>query len=1192
MTWNAGRRSVRSKVSLFSLLLALTPPAVSAAPLGEMLVDLERSYYTLGSSPTFLGTVGGKAIFGVREEANAYVWITDGTPEGTQPLPIGSRNQIDTPQLVALGTAGSHFFLLERESGLGGGTILAIDAQGTVTPVLEADETWEFYYLDSPATFRVVGRKLALALSRQFLQQSDLAFIDGDTLALEFALTLTTGAVQLLGSIGNELVFSRDDYEASTSTLGRSGGTAATTSEYATLPGFPDGDRAVSAEGLVLFAVQGSAPSGVEAWATDLTAPGTVAVTALVDPAARIGQFHAASNRAYFVVEDASFGQELFVSDGRPSGTRAITSFGFHQPFGSVDATMVVSEQRAYFLASDGVGPLQLWLAGDRPETTRSLVENVQFDSSGNWIAAAGGSVFVATSDELGLPHLVASDGTAAGTHEVETGCSYPPCGLYPRPLASTGSTFYFSGESEASIQPTLYATRPPFHLATPLFSALKEGPILESSTDRSAAIVGEKVYFSAGQYVGGYSVGEEPWVTAGTPATTMMIQRLEALESSLRPRRFRTTGGALAFSTDDGHPSLAWRRSTLGAEVEQVPGEYEICFYESDIFPLTGRFLFRDCNDEFWSFAASGGPATRLTDFGYGSDPLQAANSQIVGALRWNGSAYEAWRVGDPALGATLAQTLPPLEGVGELVVAGETFIILQDFYLEDRLFGLGSDLTRFDPITPEFDEVDNYIGSAELGRGFFGAYPYGEEERVWTTDGTAAGTRALFPAAGWALPLDAVRSTSDWFVLANVYSDGLNEQQVWRTDGTTAGSSLLSALAVEDGAEGSRIATIPGWVLFTHRQPEISPELWSVPTDGGSTTELLAPGVTLRGASPALSVVSDRLFFTACDTDHGCELWVSEGTPETTRLFQDIRPGAASSNPDQFIAVGNELVFTADDGLHGEEPWHVVVDGGASCHAGHGALCLDDGRFLVRAAWKAPIATIGDAVELPLTPDTGAFWFFDPDNIELIVKAIDGGGTNGHEWIFYGALSNVEYSLDVTDSLTGEARRYFNPAGRFASAGDILAFPSDESSAEHSAVTIAGGWAAAASERRSTREFSGSSGTCGASENRFCILAGRFAVEATWRDFQGRTGTARAGSLTDDTGYFWFFDEANIEIVLKAIDGSAYNNRFWIYYGALSNVEYTIRVTDTVTNAVREYRNALGTFASYGDISAFPAD
>lgn len=111
-----------------------------------------------------------------------------------------------------------------------------------------------------------------------------------------------------------------------------------------------------------------------------------------------------------------------------------------------------------------------------------------------------------------------------------------------------------------------------------------------------------------------------------------------------------------------------------------------------------------------------------------------------------------------------------------------------------------------------------------------------------------------------------------------------------------------------------------------------------------------------------------------------------------------------------------------------------------------------------------------------------------------------------------------------------------------------------------------------------------------CVASSSVLCLNAGRFRVEASWRDFAGNTGTGHAVSLTSDTGYFWFFTASNVELVVKALDGRAVNQRFWIFYGALSNVEYTLTVTDTATGAVKTYSNPSGQFGSVGDTSAFP--
>jgi len=77
-----------------------------------------------------------------------------------------------------------------------------------------------------------------------------------------------------------------------------------------------------------------------------------------------------------------------------------------------------------------------------------------------------------------------------------------------------------------------------------------------------------------------------------------------------------------------------------------------------------------------------------------------------------------------------------------------------------------------------------------------------------------------------------------------------------------------------------------------------------------------------------------------------------------------------------------------------------------------------------------------------VPLTGDTGYFWFFDDANVELVLKVLDGRGVNHHFWVFYGALSNVEYEITVTDTSTGEVRTYSNPAGEFGSVGDTEAF------------------------------------------------------------------------------------------------------------------------------------------------------
>ena len=75
----------------------------------------------------------------------------------------------------------------------------------------------------------------------------------------------------------------------------------------------------------------------------------------------------------------------------------------------------------------------------------------------------------------------------------------------------------------------------------------------------------------------------------------------------------------------------------------------------------------------------------------------------------------------------------------------------------------------------------------------------------------------------------------------------------------------------------------------------------------------------------------------------------------------------------------------------------------------------------------------------------------------------------------------------------------------------------------------------------------------------------------------------------MTSDTGHFWFFTDTNVELVVKVLDGRAINNHFWVFYGALSNVQYVITVLDTQTQTSRTYTNPQGTLASVADTAAF---
>jgi hypothetical protein len=272
-------------------------------------------------------------------------------------------------------------------------------------------------------------------------------------------------------------------------------------------------------------------------------------------------------------------------------------------------------------------------------------------------------------------------------------------------------------------------------------------------------------------------------------------------------------------------------------------------------------------------------------------------------------------------------------------------------------------------------------------------------------------------------------------------------------------------------------------------------------------------------------------------------------------------------------------------------------------------GDLCLGGGRFALSLAWSDPRRGLrGFGQGVPLTEESGYFWFFASDNVEVVVKILDGSSVNGHFWLFYGSLTDLGFELLVVDTETGERRSFVNPPGTMASHADTTALPAGlfAAGAELHALTsfalVRDAFPAGAPRRPSAPQRpsprsapASAAGPCSPPElpvvprPGLCLSGRRFEVEATWRDFDGNQGAAEGVHLGDDTGYFWFFAPDNVELVLKLLDGRTVNGRFWVFYGALSSVEYELTVRHVLGEATRTYRNEPGTLASVGDVEAF---
>ncbi len=99
-----------------------------------------------------------------------------------------------------------------------------------------------------------------------------------------------------------------------------------------------------------------------------------------------------------------------------------------------------------------------------------------------------------------------------------------------------------------------------------------------------------------------------------------------------------------------------------------------------------------------------------------------------------------------------------------------------------------------------------------------------------------------------------------------------------------------------------------------------------------------------------------------------------------------------------------------------------------------------------------------------------------------------------------------------------------------------------------------------------------------------------GRFEAEAMWWTADGRFGFGDPYPLTEDSGAFTFFDPANVELLVKVLDGCAISQRYWVFVAGLTDVGVTVTVTDTETGEQQIYNSTLGVpFAPILDTDAF---
>lgn len=214
--------------------------------------------------------------------------------------------------------------------------------------------------------------------------------------------------------------------------------------------------------------------------------------------------------------------------------------------------------------------------------------------------------------------------------------------------------------------------------------------------------------------------------------------------------------------------------------------------------------------------------------------------------------------------------------------------------------------------------------------------------------------------------------------------------------------------------------------------------------PPNGGSCTSMMGGGMYYDVWS--VPAAPGDKFNVAFAGPSGCYLALADDDSSSMPMMaQTVTAPGSGSLAGMFI--GGMMGFTVPASfIHGSMQIWVgrgpgqnqymlgamkAVGASATCTPSARAMCLDGGRFQVSADWTKPSGENGHGNAVPLTSDTGYFWFFDRSNVEMIVKVLDGCGLNAHHWVFSGGLTNVAVTLSVRDTRTGAQQTYQNPQG-----------------------------------------------------------------------------------------------------------------------------------------------------------------
>lgn len=505
--------------------------------------------------------------------------------------------------------------------------------------------------------------------------------------------------------------------------------------------------------------------------------------------------------------------------------------------------------------------------------------------------------------------------------------------------------------------------------------------------------------------------VDDQLWSSDGTVQGTVM--RLEPTGFLSEVELVEATPQRLWLRVrEEGFASELWlleSGTTAPFRVVDLNPGFESGFSSGEAAALPdGRVVFAGSDGvlgrELYISDGTAAGTTLLRDIAPGpvsSDPrwLASVGDRVVFAAPTPGPELELWATdGTPAGTQQIAGLAPgDATGVESIVECGGDVVliarpgILAELWTTDGTAGgtrLLSDLTPTLSTRSSFPEDLLRLGSQVL----FSAERQDIGRELWATDGTTAGTRLvrdLVPGVGSSKAEPVVALGERALVRAMEASFSFPDR-LWATDGTTAGTVLLvGPQTVPDLERVGLPVRIGPWAVFPVGRFAGPPLLMRTDGTPAGTVQIqtLSSSFSLPkwSAPRGFASLGDSVVFADGGIAGGLEPWVTDGTPEGTKVLSDLAVGPSGSDPGDFTRVGDDVFFEARLPSTGRELFR--TDG----TAGSTGLIVDltpgpaDTQFFFNAVAAGDSLVFGRG----LFPEDDQVWVSDgtPEGTQLLL-------------------------------------------------------------------------------------------------------------------------------------------------------------------------------------------------------------